>query len=57
MEKLAPAARCGKRALEPWDEHFAFAGGDYVGERRERLRVDERHRSADDDERVAFGAL
>ena len=38
-------------------EHFAFAGGDDVGERRQRLGVDERHRAADDDERMARRAL
>ena len=35
------------------DQHLAFAGGDHVGEQRQRLGVDERHRAADHDERVA----
>ena len=38
-------------------QHFAFAGGDHVGERRQRLRVDERDRAADDDQRMARRAL
>ena len=36
---------------------FAFAGRDHVGEQRQRFGIDERHRAADHDQGMAFGAL
>ncbi len=38
-------------------EHLALAGGNHVGERRQRLGVHERHGAADDDERIAPVAI
>ena len=35
------------------DELFAFAGGDQVGEQRQRFGVDQRAGAADHDERIA----
>ena len=53
-EQVAAAGRFRERAGQGGHEHFALTGGDDVGKRRERLRVDERHGAADDDERVPF---
>ena len=51
-QQVVAIGRRGDGAAQAGNQHFAFARGDHVGERRERLRVDERDGAADDDERM-----
>ena len=52
-QQVVAAARLANRGSQCGHQRFAFAGGDHVGERGQRLRVHEGHRSANDDERMA----
>ena len=56
-QQVVAIGRLPERALEGGDQRFALSGRDHVGKRRERLGIDERHRPADDDQRVASVAL
>ena len=56
-QKIASIGCFAKRALECGNKDFALTRGDHVRKRRQRLRVDERHGAADDDQRIAVGAL
>ena len=55
-QQVRPIGGRRERAAQPRDQHFAFAGRNHVGERRQRLWVHERHGAADNDERVVRSA-
>ena len=56
-EQPVPVGCGADLAHERGHQHLALAGRHHVGERRERFGVDEGHRPADDDQRVAGAPL
>ncbi len=59
-QEVAAVGRRGIRTPEGRDERFALAGGDDVGEGRQRFRVHEGHSATNDNERmvmISFGGV
>ena len=57
LQQIAPPSVFSERAQQRGNQLLSFAGRNHVGEHREGFRVDEGDRAADDDERVAGGAI
>ena len=56
-QEVAAVGGLKERAPQRRHQHFALAGGDHVGEQRQRLGIDEGHGAADDDQRMPGRAL
>jgi hypothetical protein len=56
-QQIAAVARFREGAVERRHQRLALAGSDHIGERRQRFGIDEGYSAANDDERMARGAL